>query len=184
LKPQTRKKLQVVGLRLETKKGLEAKMAAPLQTPNSDEIVSEIWIAAPRERIFQALVDPLQVVQWWGQAGIYRCTKSESDLRVGGAWRSIGLDGSGREFEITGEYLEVDPPRLLSSTWIATWTGNAKTKIRWELEPAEKGTLVRIRHSGVATHPEIAQAYRGWPRMLGWLERGETVEQRKVASWS
>ena len=163
-------------------------MAAPLQSPNSDFIVSEIRIAAPRERVFQALVDPLQVVQWWGQAGIYRCTKFDCDLRVGGAWRSIGLDGSGREFEINGEYLEVDPPRLLSSTWIATWTGNIKTKIRWELEPAENGTLVRIRHSGFAAHPEIAQAYRGWPRMLGWLksllERGETVDQRKAASWS
>ncbi|HET6932977.1 MAG TPA: SRPBCC domain-containing protein [Candidatus Acidoferrum sp.] len=65
-------------------------MAAPLQSPNSDEIVSEIRIAAPRERVFQALVDPLQVVQWWGQASIYRCTKFECDLRVGGAWRSIG----------------------------------------------------------------------------------------------
>jgi len=161
-------------------------MAVPRQSLDSDEIVSEIRIAAPCERIFQALVDPQQVVQWWGQAGIYRCTKFESDLRVGGAWRSIGVDGTGREFEITGEYLEVDPPRLLSSTWLATWTGKVETKIRWELEPTKKGTLVRIRHSGFAAHPEIAQAYRGWPRMLGWLqsllERGETVEQRPSMS--
>jgi uncharacterized protein YndB with AHSA1/START domain len=163
-------------------------MAALQPTPNSDEIVSEIRIAAPPDRVFQALVDPLQVVQWWGQVGIYRCTKFESDLRVGGTWRSIGVDGSGRRFEIAGEYLEVDPPRLLSSTWLATWTGDVKTRVRWELEPAENGTLVRIRHSGFAAHPEIAQAYRGWPRMLGWLqsllERGETVEQRKPAAWS
>ena len=39
-------------------------MSAPQQTPNSEEIVSEIRIAAPPERVFQALVDPLQVVQW------------------------------------------------------------------------------------------------------------------------
>jgi hypothetical protein len=36
--------------------------------------------------------------------------------------------------------------------------------------------------------PELTQAYRGWPRMLTWLqallEKGETVEQRKPASWS
>lgn len=162
-------------------------MAAPQQTPNADEIVSEIRIAAPPERVFQALVDPAQVVQWWGQAGIYRCTKFESDLRVGGAWRSIGVDGNGRPFEISGEYLEVDPPRVLSSTWAATWTGDAKTKVRWELEPTGDGTLVKIRHSGFAAHPELTQAYRGWPRMLGWLqalvERGETVERRKPAAW-
>lgn len=163
-------------------------MASPQKTPNSDEIVSEIHIAAPPERVFQALTDPAQVVQWWGQAGIYRCTNFENNLRVGGTWRSVGVDGRGGHFEITGQYLEVDPPRVLSSTWIATWTGNAKTKVRWELEPSGKGTLVRIRHSGFAAHPELAQAYRGWPRMLTWLqallEKGETVEQRKPAAWN
>ena len=161
-------------------------MAAPQQTPNSDEIVSEIRIAAPPERVFQALVDPSQVVQWWGQTGIYRCTKFENDLRVGGTWRTIGVDGNGRQFEVTGEYLELDPPRVLSSTWVATWTGNAMTKVRWELELLANGTLVTIRHSGFASRPELAQAYRGWPRMLTWLqallEKGETVEQRQPAS--
>jgi len=163
-------------------------MAAPQQTTNADEIVSEIQIAAPPQRVFEALVNPSQVVQWWGQAGIYRCTKFETDLRIGGKWRSLGIDGHGRPFEIAGEYLEVDPPRLLSSTWRATWTGDVETKVRWELEPVEAGTLVRIRHSGFAAHPELSQAYRGWPRMLTWLrallETGETVEQREPASWS
>ena len=161
-------------------------MAAPQQTPNPDEIVSEIRIAAPLERVYQALIDPSQVVQWWGQPGIYRCTRFESDPRAGGKWRSVGIDGNGLQFEVLGEYLEVDPPRLLSSTWRATWTGDVETKIRWELERAESGTLVRIRHSGFAAHPELSQAYRGWPRMLTWLqallEKGETVEQRKPAS--
>ena len=157
------------------------------QNRSANEIVSEIRIAAPPERVFQALVDPSQVVKWWGQAGIYRCTKFESDLRVGGTWRSVGVDGHGEPFEISGEYLEVEPPRLLSSSWVATWTGAARTNVRWELTPCTEGTLVRIRHSGFDPHPELAQAYRGWPRMLGWLqaliEMGETVEQRKAASW-
>ena len=157
-------------------------MATPRPNPNVDEIVSEIRIAAPMERVFQALVDPSQVVKWWGQKGIYRCTKFERDLRVGGKWRSVGIDGGGNNFEIKGEYLQVDPPWLLSSTWVATWTGDVKTTVTWELEPVEKGTLVRVRHSGLAAHPELAQSYRGWPRMLGWLqalvEKGETVENR------
>jgi len=69
-------------------------MATSQPTPNVDEIVSEIRIAAPPERVFEALVDPSQVVQWWGQQGIYRCTQYESDLRVGGRWRSLGVDGA------------------------------------------------------------------------------------------
>ena len=162
-------------------------MAESQQRSNPDEIVSEIVIVAPIERVFQALVDPSQVVQWWGQKGIYCCEKFEADLRVGGAWRCIGVDGNNHKFEISGEYLEVDPPRLLSSSWVATWTGAVKTQVRWELESFGKGTLVRIRHSGFAAHPELTQAYRGWPRMLRWLqallETGETIKQRKAAAF-
>ncbi len=157
-------------------------------SPDPDVIVSEIEIAAPPERVFQALIDPSQVVRWWGQTGIYRCTEFQNDLRPGGKWLNAGLDREGRRFEISGEYLEIVPPRLLVESWMATWTGNVKTTVRWELEPVSQGTLVRIRHSGLAAHPELGKSYQGWPRLLGWLqallERGETVEDRKPASWS
>ena len=163
-------------------------MATSKVSPDSDEIVSEIHIAAPPDRVFQALVDPGQVVKWWGQSGVYRCTEFDADLREGGKWRCAGLGPDGGRFVVTGEYLKVDPPRLLSYTWIASWTGDVQTTVRWELEPANQGTLVRIRHSGLAAHPEVAQSYRGWPRMLGWLraflEIGETADDRKPVSGS
>ena len=155
------------------------KPSASAAHPEEDVVVAEIRIAAPPERVFNALVDPLQVVQWWGQAGIYRCTEFPSDLRVGGVWRSKGLDGNGRQFEIVGEYLEVDPPRLISSTWRATWTGDAETRIRWELEPAKDGTLVRIRHSGFAAHPELAQAYRRFGSRVTVVEPGAQPMSRE-----
>jgi Activator of Hsp90 ATPase homolog 1-like protein len=63
-----------------------------------------------------------------------------------------------------------------------------KTVLRWELEPKSGGTLVRMRHSGFAGGRELAKKYQGWPRMLGWLqallERGETVEERELFTWS
>jgi hypothetical protein len=81
----------------------------------------------------------------------------------------------------------MDRPRVLETTWVASWTGNVVTKVRWELEPMKQDTLMRIRHSGLAAHPEVKESYRGWPRMLEWLqaflERGETVKGRKAASW-
>jgi uncharacterized protein YndB with AHSA1/START domain len=82
--------------------------------------------------------------------------------------------------------VEVDSPRLLVYSWVASWTDDVKTTVRWDLEPVEKGTLLRIRHGGRSAHPEVAQSYRGWPRMLGWLqsfiEKGETIEMRKPLS--
>ena len=149
-----------------------------------DEIVSEIEIAVPAERVFQALVDPQQVLSWWGQAGIYRCTEFQAEVRRGGKWRSAGIGPNGR-FVVTGEYLEVAPPRLLVHTWVASWTGDAETTVRWELNEIADGTMLRLRHSGLAAHPGIGDSYSGWPRMLGWiqalLERGETVQDRNAA---
>jgi uncharacterized protein YndB with AHSA1/START domain len=48
------------------------------ETWHQDEIISEIYIAAQPERVFRALVDPMQVPQWWGQTGTYRCTSEPS----------------------------------------------------------------------------------------------------------
>jgi uncharacterized protein YndB with AHSA1/START domain len=78
-------------------------MASMTITPDHDAIVSEIYIAAPPERVFQALVEPQQVLQWWGQAGIYRCTECESDLRVGGKWPSAGVGPENGPFTVEGE---------------------------------------------------------------------------------
>jgi uncharacterized protein YndB with AHSA1/START domain len=105
-------------------------MASPNTTQDTDETVSEIHIAAPAARVFQSLVDPSQVPRWWGQSGVYRCTDFQSDLRPGGKWRSAGVGPDGGPFEVVGEYLEVDPPRVLVHTWIASWTGAAKTTVR------------------------------------------------------
>lgn len=164
-------------------------MATTSIVNHGDAIVTEMYIAAPPGQVFQALVDPQMVMKWWGGQGAgqsFRCTRFESDLRTGGTWRSSGIDGQGHPFEVTGEYLEVDPPRLLIQTWVASWTGPVKTLVRWELEPTREGTLLRHQHSGLAAHPEVAKSFRGWSRLLGWLqvflERGETVEDRWPAS--
>ncbi len=160
-------------------------MATSRITPDNDVLISEIDIAAPPERVFQALIDPRQVLSWWGQAGMYRCTEFTSDARPGGKWRASGPSAEAGTFTVFGEYLEVDPPRVLAYTWVASWTGDAKTTVRWELEPTPNGTLVRIRHSGLAVRPELAQSYRGWPTILGWIrayvEKGETIESHKAS---
>lgn len=149
-----------------------------------DQIANEIHIAAQPELVFRALTDPAQVVQWWGQKGVYRATEFVADLRVGGSWQIAGDGPDGGRFTVKGEITEIDPPRVLAYTWIASWTGDAQTVVRWELSPTATGTRVAIRHSGLAARPELAESYSGWPRMLAWiqafLERGETIEMRNA----
>src|SRR5579862_918936 len=160
-------------------------MATAPNAPNDDAIVSEIYIESPPERVFDALVNPELVVRWWGGRGAeqsFRCTQFESDLRPGGKWRSAGVDGQGHPFEAAGEYVEIDRPRLLVQTWVASWAGQVKTTVRWELQSTGDGTLLRHRHSGLAGYPEAGKSFRGWPRLLSWLraflEKAETVDDR------
>jgi uncharacterized protein YndB with AHSA1/START domain len=157
---------------------------------DQDAIQGEIHIAAPPDRVFQALTDPWQLLQWWGQKGMYHGTDWQTDVRPGGRWRCEGAsDTDGSPYHVGGEYVEVDPPRLVSYTWVASWSGALKTLVRWELEADSGGTRVRLRHSGFAEAPARAQDhYQGWQRVVVWMqvfvEKGETVETRPPISAS
>ncbi|MFZ0295698.1 MAG: SRPBCC domain-containing protein [Candidatus Sulfotelmatobacter sp.] len=172
-------------------------MATVAITPDQDVVTGEIFIAAPPARVFQAITDPNQMRQWWGASNMYRIKEWKADLRVGGKWPSDGVGVDGKTFRVEGEYLEVDPPRLLVHTWICTWMGTVQTIVRWELVPqsvhglhpngpqrAGTGTLVKIRQQGFAGRIADATSHtEGWKRVMGWLvayiEKGETVDMRR-----
>jgi uncharacterized protein YndB with AHSA1/START domain len=171
-------------------------MATAQVTPDNDVVTAEIFIAAPPTRVFAAITDPSQTAKWWGQKGLCRLTSTKADVRVGGKWLSEGIGEDGKPFSVGGEYLEVDPPRLLVHTWKPCYANLDNTVVRWELEPREvhglqhqgpgrvgTGTMVKIRHSGFAGDIAAAQGHgEGWKRVLGWMqafvEKGETVETR------
>jgi len=133
-------------------------------------ILATVDIAVPRERVFRALTDPKELVLWWGSPESYRVTEATSDLRVGGTWRSAGTSNDGSAFVVEGEYLEIDPPRLLVHTWRAPWDGGHPTTVRYTLEVIEVGTRVTVRHDGFAGRPEsCANHGAGWELVLGWL---------------
>ncbi len=171
-------------------------MATTAITPDQDAIIGEVFVAAPPVRVFAALTDPDQVPRWWGQQGMYRITEWKGDVRPGGKWSSVGVGADGKSFRVEGEYLEVDPPRTLSHTWIKSWASAQKTVVRWELEAVDvqglhphgpkragTGTLVKIRHTGFAGAPQEAKNHsEGWTLVLGWMqafvENGETMATR------
>ena len=44
-------------------------MATSRISPDADALVSEIEVAAPPQRVFEALIDQKQVMQWWAADG-------------------------------------------------------------------------------------------------------------------
>ena len=171
-------------------------MATAQITPDNNTVLAEIFIAAPPERVFQAFTDPAQKMQWWGAKDLYRITEHHSDLRPGGKWNSVGVGVDGKPFSVDGEYLEIDPPRLIVHTWNPSFAHLHHTTVRIEFIPqdvhnlqgsgprrAGTGTLVKIRHEGFAGDFAQAKAHgEGWTRVLGWMqafvETGVTVDTR------
>jgi len=152
-------------------------MATVIITPDQDAVVSEIEIAAPPERVFQALYDPQQVMRWWTdeQCQIESFTM---DAKVGGRWSydtkpsKLNVNGVSK-FHCDGEVVEFDPPRILAYTWIANWHENPseRTVVRWELTPTGAGTKVKVTHSGLANLPASRKDYSsGWQGVVEQLK--------------
>jgi uncharacterized protein YndB with AHSA1/START domain len=148
-------------------------MPKAIITPDQDAVISEIEVSAPPDRVFQALITREQALQW-GTSDAFQVIRWEMEARVGGSWRFVSKEkGSAREFDHHGKVVEIDPPRVLAYTWFANWHSDLahETRVRWELTPSSRGTLVKVTHSGLAKLPEACTAYsQGWPGLLNALK--------------
>jgi uncharacterized protein YndB with AHSA1/START domain len=154
-------------------------MTSTIITPDQDAIISEIQIAAPPERVFEALTQSDQLARWWTTP---ECPLEffEMEARRGGRWHfktkpsaTVTVNGV-NEFEAIGEVLEFDPPRLLAYTWIANWHEDKlrRTVVRWDLTPASGGTKVKVTHRGLAQEPAARKDYSGgWTGVVEMLKK-------------
>src|SRR5262249_61867707 len=79
--------------------------------PQQNTVVAEIFIAAPPQRVFEAITDPKQMPLWWGQEGLYRITEWKGDIRVGGKGSRVGAGGGGDGCLVGWGVLGGEPPR-------------------------------------------------------------------------
>ncbi len=137
-------------------------------TDPNETIIQEIKIHGSAERIFEALANPEQRMRWWGIKGRFQVTEVNSDLRPGGKWSMRGT-GFGKPFTVQGEYRQIEPPRLLSFTWLPEWQGDPTVSlVRFDLKEDAGATTVRLTHSGLTT--ELSRSsHRGWPQLLALL---------------
>lgn len=163
-------------------------MTVSKPTLEHEKVIAEIDIAAPPERVFQALTDQKQLFAWWGKEPSVELSVFDMDGRRGGHWQFrckpvAGLDhgpageqlrrNGADEFEAHGEILEYDPPRLLVWSWIANWHEHPThpTLVRWELAATNDGTRVRVTHSGLSEEHIARKDYtQGWQGVLGLLK--------------
>jgi len=137
-------------------------------------ILASVEIAAPPERVFQALVSN-EVCAWWVRPGVFDTREWTGDMRVGGRWRSSGI-GGGRAYAIEGEFLDIDPPRKLVHTWHPVGAPGTPSTVTYRLEPLDGGTRVTLRHAGITAPERCTNTCIGWETSFERLAAILTVE--------
>jgi uncharacterized protein YndB with AHSA1/START domain len=143
----------------------------------NDSVVAEIHVDAPPGRVFKALTDQKELIQWFTDPAS-PVHSWEMDARKGGRYRyftdaQTASENRATAFECHGEILEFDPPRLLVYTWIADWHADKsrRTVVRWDLTATATGTLVKVTHSGLGDEEAARKDYgSGWPGAVKMLK--------------
>jgi uncharacterized protein YndB with AHSA1/START domain len=119
----------------------------------------EVLVAAAPDTVWELLTDPHQITRWMGVDAAF-------DLSPGGDYRVEVVPGH----VVTGEFVEVDPPQLLSHTW--GWeiddeaVSPGSTIVTYELHPTATGTLLRVTHRCLPDLESAGSHSRGWGHYL------------------
>ncbi|HLV59519.1 MAG TPA: SRPBCC domain-containing protein [Natronosporangium sp.] len=119
-------------------------------------------LSATPERVWHALTDPAALAAWFWP---HLDNTVETDPRVGGRYRIAGPRAG---IAVTGEYLEVDPPRRLVFTW--RWEDqDEQSRVTVELRPAGTGTTLTLVHDRIGDAVTRDRFADGWRDCLDRL---------------
>jgi uncharacterized protein YndB with AHSA1/START domain len=129
----------------------------------------ELSTVVPRspEHLFAALVSPDQLGRWWGPEG-FSTPEVVVDPRPGGRYRLTMQPQDGDPFHVTGEFLEVDPPRRLSYTfrYEEPDPDDRETVVVLTLATADDGTEITLSQGPFVTEERRELHRRGWAESL------------------
>ena len=148
-------------------------------------LVIERTLNAPREKIWKAWIDPVELAKWWGPRGVTNPV-CEVDARVGGTMHIVMLAGkelgemAGQRWPMKGIIREFAPPeRLVFSNSAVAEDGTVllegETTVLLEEAPGGKTKLtLTTRAKGLA--PQA-------PQMLEGMEAGWTQSIDKLGEY-
>ena len=142
----------VIGTMSAIKSHLEAPpMAVP---PDEIEHVYSIYINASPERVWRAITDGDETVQY------YYGTRVNSDWKVGSR---VSYDYPDGTVAADGEVIECNPPNRLETTFLAHWDPEVEAEgpIRhvWELEPEDGATKLTVTSKGLKRGSKNAESF-------------------------
>jgi uncharacterized protein YndB with AHSA1/START domain len=109
------------------------------------EIVISRVLDAPRERVWEAMADPAQVIHWWGPRG-FTTTIEKMDVRPGGVWKHVMHGPDGVDYPNASVFKEVvKPERIVFAHGGAKPGGpGANFVATWSFEALDDGSKTRL----------------------------------------
>ncbi|MGE3179994.1 MAG: SRPBCC domain-containing protein [Phycisphaerae bacterium] len=132
-----------------------------------DEIVREMVLKAPREKVWKALTDPEQVSKWFS-------TKTEIDLKPSG---KVSYYWAQFDECCDGEVVAVEPQQRFVFKWQPFLSikdikvdASLYLHVEYVLEDHPHGTKLTLRESGFAAMPEALAKRARTDNEFGWTE--------------
>jgi DNA-binding transcriptional ArsR family regulator/uncharacterized protein YndB with AHSA1/START domain len=160
---------------IENLTGGDAMSAETLESAGTSvQIEQEITIAAPRSKVFDALINRMD--EWWAFRVAGEGTTVTLDARPGGQFlETRGDDGHGEYWGTVqaireNELLRIEGPMGTTTPMIGVHS--------YKLEDADGGTLVKLSHRGFGELiPEWRDNYsHGWQYLIGVCLNGLVVD--------
>ena len=146
-------------------------------TASSDRIERQVFLNAPRSRVWRALTDSTQFGEWFG-------IRAEGPFTAGARVRAVVTHPQYKGLTFDMLIQEVVPEQLFSWRWhpnaidgTRDYSSEPTTLVVFRLEDAQGGTLVKVVESGFdAVPPERRlEAYRG--NEQGWEYQMTAIEK-------
>lgn len=124
------------------------------------------YIAAPAEKVFEAIVKPEIARRYWGHENV-------SDWQAGSSWQHVRASEE-RTVELVGKVVEIDPPRRLVITWGAASQAaqpDSHSRVSFDIEPYEDMVKLTVTHEELEAGSGMDNGIRkGWPVVLSSLK--------------
>jgi len=134
---------------------------------SADALVIRRLLPVPRDRVFDAWLDPVSLARWMGTSEGAEVTAL--DPKVGGKFRIV-MRHRGGDVEHWGEYLAIDRPSFLSFTWLSVNTDHRPTVVSVQLLERSDGTELILTHRQLPAN-QVDGHRRGWTAIVAALER-------------
>lgn len=108
---------------------------------------------APRERVFRAWTDPIELARWFAPSDEYSTLVPLLELHVGGKYRVEMHHKDGSVHRVSGTYREIKPPEKIVFTW------------GWEQGPNSDESLVTIEFRDLGPSTEIQLTHENLPSL-------------------